>query len=103
MKTLFFAALIITLVACQKDEPGYISGPAPSINVINVVKFATKTRFDVSVNQPELIKSIHFYYGTSVDVPVKSGSFFVNQVSPLPGKFTIWAKDGRKIEMGGTW
>ena len=104
MKNLLFAIAIMTFAACSKsDSPAFISGPKPSIQVLNVERFATKTRFDVRVSNPELIKAIHFYYGTSVDVAPKSGSFFVNQVGPMPGKFTIWAKDGSKIEMGGTW
>jgi hypothetical protein len=103
MKNLLFAIAVLFAACSKSDSPAQPETVKPSIEVLNTERFATKTRFDVRVSRPELVKTIHFYYGTSVDVAPKSGSFFVNQVGPMPGKFTIWAKDGSKIEMGGTW
>ena len=103
MKTLLFAALIF-LASCGKDDSPVIDDTIkPSIEVLSVVKFPTKTRFDIKVTHPELVRTIFFYWSTGVNVPPKSSSFFVDATGTNPGKFTIETKQSKKIIIEGVW
>jgi hypothetical protein len=106
------AILLLSLLAfasCSKDSKDTL--PAPPIGTGTssiVVNSATRicsgincnqVQFNYTVNRPELLNSISFNYGVSVEVPVvATGSFKIfSTPSTVTGYFELKHKDGRIV------
>jgi len=99
MKTLFFAALLFTLVSCQKDEVTQLTLPKATVYVYSAVRGqgSTIAYFQTAQTGMNLVRQITFFYQAgTVNVPVVIDGRFsiVGHPATIIGYFQIDYKDG---------